>query len=95
MDLATDQLLLDTGAEMAASAAKHPWWPRCPFQALTILNEEVGELNKAVLQFSCEPEKCVTRADIRAEAIQVAAMALTFILHMDNYSDDPKPTIRR
>lgn len=51
---------------------------------LTALGEEVGELQKAILQFECEPEKGITEEDIVMEAIQVGAMALKIILHGDS-----------
>lgn len=40
----------------------------------------MGELTKAVLQYTWEPAKGVTKADIRAEA-----MALRFLSSIDRY----------
>jgi NTP pyrophosphatase (non-canonical NTP hydrolase) len=47
---------------------------------LSALTEEVGELNKAVLQHNFEPHKGVTENDILNEAVQVAVMAARVIL---------------
>lgn len=47
---------------------------------LAALTEEVGELNQAVIQYLYEPKKARSLADIRAEAVQVAAMAMRVIL---------------
>lgn len=47
---------------------------------LTAFNEEVGELNKAILQWLYEPNKNVTIHDIRSEAVQVIAMTMRVML---------------
>lgn len=47
---------------------------------LAALTEEVGELNKAVLEFEHEPKKGVAYDKIRKEAVQVACMAMRVIL---------------
>jgi len=71
--------------EMRSSAQKHPFWPGDPFHALAILGEEMGELHQAVLQHVYEPKKQVSLEDIRAEAIQLAAMAIEFACHINSY----------
>lgn len=76
-------------AELARATAKFPTWPTDPFHALAVLGEEYGELQKAVLQFTYEPTKGVTRADIRAEAIQTAAMALRWAMSLPEYEYAP------
>lgn len=74
-------------AEMQRAVAKFPTWPTDPLHAVGVLNEEVGELNRAVLQAVYEPEPDSLRA-VREEAIQSAAMALRFLesLFNDQYS---------
>lgn len=70
--------------ELERATEKFPTWPTDPLHALAVLGEEVGELNKALLQIIYEPQKA-SRDDIRAEAIQVAAMALRFLASIDAY----------
>lgn len=70
-----DQLFIDRMLSEVARARK-----KFPHQniwvTLSALTEEVGELNQAVLQFNCQPEKAITPEAIYAEAVQVAVMAL-------------------
>jgi hypothetical protein len=72
-------------AELNFAVQKFPTWPTDPLHALAVLGEEFGELTKAILQHTYEPHKGVTRADIRLEAIQTAAMALRFAESLDAY----------
>jgi hypothetical protein len=74
--------------EIERAIAKFPTWPTDPLHALAVLGEEFGELTKAVLQSVYEPHKS-TPADVRAEAIQTAAMALRFLHSRDRYSYQP------
>lgn len=76
-----DQVL----AEVARATAKFPTWPTDPLHALAVLGEEVGELTKAMLQYTYEPHKGVTQQDIRDEAIQTAAMALRLAMSLPCY----------
>lgn len=78
-------------AELARAVAKFPTWPTDPLHALAVLGEEFGELTKAMLQFTYEPNKKVTRMDIRAEAIQTAAMALRLAMSLPLYDYKPGP----
>lgn len=78
-------MLEEIMTELARATKKFPHWPNDPFVAVAVLQEELGELTKAVLQHTWEPDKGVTEADIRAEAIQVAAMAIRFIAGLDRY----------
>ena len=68
--------------EMKRARKKFPLWPTDPIHAATVIAEEVGELQKAVLEAVYEPHKG-SRANIRAEAIQSAAMCLRFIASLD------------
>lgn len=70
--------------EVQRATGLYPTWPTDPIHALAILGEEYGELNKAVLQQTYEPHKTSTE-EIRAEAIQTAAMALRFLMSLDTY----------
>ncbi len=66
-------------AEMEKAARKFPTWPTRGTDAATIVAEECGELQQAVLQATYEggdPEA------VRKEAIQTAAMALQFLLNL-------------
>jgi hypothetical protein len=71
-------------AELGRAVEKYPSWPTDPLHALAVLGEEFGELTKATLQCVYEPGES-GRADVRAEAVQTAAMALRFVLSLDDY----------
>lgn len=71
--------------EAARATVKFPTWPTDPLHALAVLGEEFGELTKAMLQYTYEPQKGVTQQDIREEAIQTAAMALRLAMSLDQY----------
>lgn len=71
-------------AELFRAIKKFPTWPTDPLHALAVLGEEFGELTKAVLQLTYEPNKA-TATDVRLEAIQTAAMALRFAESLDVY----------
>jgi NTP pyrophosphatase (non-canonical NTP hydrolase) len=68
--------------EVERATEKFPTWPTDPLHALAVLGEEFGELTKATLQAVYEPHKS-SMADVRAEAVQCAAMALRFIMSLD------------
>ena len=70
--------------ELARATRKYPTWPTDPLHALAVLGEEFGELTKAVLQHTYEPDKA-SLADVREEAVQTAAMALRFLLSLERY----------
>ena len=80
----------DVLAEVDRAVTKFPEWPTDPLHALAVLGEEFGELTSDVLQAVYEPHKNVTPADIRAEAIQTAAMALRFVASLDAYIYQPR-----
>jgi len=50
---------------------------------LAILQEEVGELATAIIRQACGPEKHRDTAGLRAEAVQVAAVAVAFVEYLD------------
>lgn len=70
--------------ELRSAVDKFPTWPTHALHAVGVLNEEVGELNKAILQEVYEPSKNLN-GDVRREAIQAAAMALRFVISLDHY----------
>lgn len=75
-------------AELRRATAKYPTWPTDPLHALAVLGEEFGELTKAMLQLTYEPEKA-TVEDVREEAIQTAAMAIRLAMSLDQYEYRP------
>lgn len=89
-DLLSGSVVGDVFSELDRATAKFPTWPTDPLHALAVLGEEVGELNKAMLQLVYEPHK--TSADeVRTEAIQAAAMALRLAMSLDRYEYRPGP----
>lgn len=72
-------------AEVRAAMRKFPTWPTDPFHALAVIGEEFGEVMSGTLQHVYEPHKQVTRAHLRAESVQLAAMALRNLLSLDAY----------
>lgn len=71
--------------EVVRATTKFPTWPTDPLHALAVLQEEVGELTKEVVQLTYEPHKS-SLAAVRVEAIQTAAMALRFLMSLDRYT---------
>jgi NTP pyrophosphatase (non-canonical NTP hydrolase) len=69
--------------ELDSATAKFPNWPTDPIHAFSVIAEEVGEVQKAVLEAVYEPHKG-SREAIRGEAVQVAAMCLRFIASLDS-----------
>lgn len=80
--------------ELKYAMEKFPTWPVDPLHAVAVLGEEFGELTKAVLQHTYEPKKS-SLSDVRMEAIQTAAMALRFIMSLDDYSYTECPQIEQ
>ena len=79
-----ENLMDEVLEELARATRKYPTWPTDPLHALAVLGEEFGELTKAVLQHTYEPDKA-SLADVREEAVQTAAMALRFLLSLERY----------
>jgi acyl carrier protein len=80
--------LQDILTEFYAATANFPQWPTDPLHALAVVQEEVGEVQKEVLQMCYEPHKS-NREKIKKEAIQMAAMSLRFLLSLDAYAYAP------
>jgi NTP pyrophosphatase (non-canonical NTP hydrolase) len=74
----------EVGREVARATSKFPSWPSDPLHALAVLGEEYGELTKAMLQLTYEPDK-TSAGEVRKEAIQTAAMALRLAMSLDRY----------
>ena len=75
LDIVLDAIL----AELRRAQRKFPEWPADPLHACAILQEEVGELTRAILHAVYEPSKGGPK-DVEDEALQVAAMAIRFLL---------------
>lgn len=76
-------------AELNKAKQKHPDFPNDPFKQLAIMQEEAGEVTKAVLHFHYEGGKL---DDIRKELIQTAAMCMRMLEKIDMW--DP-PIVNR
>ena len=74
-------------AEVERATRKFPTWPTDPLHAVAVVNEEVGELNKALVQAIYEPHKS-THEDVATEAIQAAAMTYRFVASLRRYTYD-------
>lgn len=75
-------LMYEISGEIEKAVTKFPTFPNDALHALAIINEECGELSKAVLQYTYEPHK-TSKEEIRMEAIQTAAMCIRFLLSHD------------
>ena len=82
------RILGEVLAELARATAKFSTWPTDPLHALAVLGEEYGELTKAMLQLTYEPNKTHAAA-VRDEAIQTAATALRLAMSLDRYEYRP------
>lgn len=84
MTMTKDQRLVYD--EVRKAAEKFPTWPTDPLHAIGVVNEEVGELNKAILQAVYEPNKNPQGvASVTKEAVQAAAMLMRFIASLGRY----------
>ena len=70
--------------EFERATSLHPMWPTDPIHACAIVLEEAGELQRAILHATYEPNRGGPKA-VRDEAIQVAAMAHRFLMSLDKY----------
>lgn len=83
------EVVKEVGAEIARAIAKFPEWPTDPLHAFAIVSEEFGECQKEVLQMTYEPHKS-SREAVRKEAVQLAAMAIRFLVSLDRYEYTPR-----
>lgn len=63
-------------AELQRAKRKHPDFPRDMYKQLAIMQEEAGEVVKAVLHYDYEEG---SKEDIREELIQTAAMCMRML----------------
>ena len=80
-----DEVIQKVVMEVMKAAKKYPTWPTDPIHALAVLGEEYGELNKAVVQMAYEPHKA-SFEQVEEEAVQTAAMAIRFLMSLNDYS---------
>lgn len=83
-------VLLEVCAEVDRATDKFPTWPTDALHAVGVVAEEMGELQKEVVQMTYEPHKS-TKASVRKEAIHLAAMALRFLMSLDMYEYSARP----
>lgn len=87
-EAALHPVLVEIMAEVEKATRKFPTWPTRIIDAGNVVSEEAGELAKACLQVTYEPQK-ETLDGVRIEAIQTAAMAFRFLCSMDRYDVTP------
>lgn len=80
----------EIAAEVERATAKFPTWPTDALHAVGVVAEEMGELQKEVMQLTYEPHKS-TPETVRKEAVQLAAMSLRFLMSLDRYAYEPRP----
>lgn len=80
----------EISAEVERATTKFPTWPTRALDAFAVVGEECGELQKEVLQLTYEPHKSTPEA-VRKEAVQLAAMAIRFLMSLDRYEYTPGP----
>lgn len=66
--------------ELMRAEKKHPLWPKDLFQQLAIMQEEAGEVTKAVLDYHFSSD---TLQHIKEELIQTAAMCMRMIKNIE------------
>ncbi len=76
-------------AELDRACTKFPRWQTDGIQAAAVVGEEAGELDKEANQMTFEPHKS-SLASVEAEAAQVGAMAVRFLMSMDKYEWTPR-----
>jgi len=80
MDVLNTQLKI--GEELIKAEGKFPWWPIDIIHGVAIIQEEVGELVKACLDFYYGRGN---REQILKEATQAGAMIYRFMCHYEEY----------
>lgn len=65
--------------ELIRAETKHPQWPEDMFRQLAIMQEEAGEVTKAVLHYHYEGG---TLDHVKEELIQTAAMCMRMLIHL-------------
>lgn len=85
----TSDIIEEVRAEIARAVTKFPTWPTDPLHAFAVVGEEFGETQKEVLQLTYEPQKS-SHSKVRKEAIQLAAMAIRFVVSLEVYDYSPR-----
>jgi hypothetical protein len=85
-----EDAVVDVLHEMERASTKFPTWPTDPLHAVGVVAEEMGELQKEVMQLTYEPHKSSPES-VRKEAVQLAAMAMRFLVSLDRYVYAPGP----
>jgi len=75
-----ENVLIDIKNELGRAEKKFPGWPSDPVHGAAIVAEESGELIKAAIDWYYGRGKA---RDVKAEAIQTAAMAVRFLIFMN------------
>jgi hypothetical protein len=83
-------IFAEIAAEVERATAKFQTWPTDALHAVGVVAEEMGELQKEVMQLTYEPHKS-TKESVRKEAVQLAAMSLRFLTSLDRYEYAPSP----
>jgi hypothetical protein len=78
--------------ELERAERKFPKFPTDPVHAAAIVVEEAGELQKAALEFTYEDGGWTQMFD---EAIHTGAMALRFLIHLDQMKERPSEQVER
>ena len=76
----TDKIVDKITDEVIRAEHKHPDWPECMFRQVAIVNEESGELTRAVLHLHYEKG---TVKDVEKELIQTAAMCIRMLKNLN------------
>ena len=79
-------------AELERAERKFPEFPTDPVHAAGIVAEEAGEVLKAALEFTYEDGGWTQMFD---EAIHTGAMALRFLIHLDQMKERPSEQVKR
>ena len=66
----------EIATELEKAKKKHLNWPTDIFQQLAIMQEEAGEVSKAVLDYHFEKKSI---ADVREELLQTASMCVRML----------------
>jgi len=74
-----ESIFLDVERELHAAMNKFPTWPTDRIHAMAVVQEEIGELQKDILQATYEPNKTTAEA-IDKEAIQSIAMLVRLLV---------------
>ena len=80
MNSMDETILQQIKNELRRAIAKHPTWPDDPIHAMAVVNEEIGELNQAVLQAVYEGGDL---DHVWEEALQSTAMLFRFLDSLD------------